>query len=167
VAHARPPAAALRWAGCVADALAGGPTEQQLATNVSLSGNTVFSAGEIATLTSRVRCAKEFTGSQHGTNLQRQLPERIIAADYSDVRACICRRPASCGVLRYKSTTHRGCTSARDGFNAQSALATQLKTVAKMIAVGSSRYVAAIFFVATVATLMTISRPISPGFSAT
>ena len=76
------------WAGRVADTLAAGLGEQQIATNVSLSGNTVFQAGDIATpYIMGETGAKEFTGfGSSGVNLQRRLAfERIAAADYGSV----------------------------------------------------------------------------------
>jgi len=143
------------WAGRVADALAGGLTEQQLATNVSLSGNSAFSAGEIATpYIMGATGAKEFTGfGNTGTNLQRQLAfERIAAADYNDVYARAYADVQRRAVLYAKQVndTLEAAPALATGFNAQSALATQLKTVAKMIAVRDRLDMSRqIFFVAT------------------
>lgn len=128
------------WAGRIADTLAGSLGGQQIATNVSLSGNSVFQAGEIATpYIMGATGAKEFTGfGNSGVNLQRRLAfERIAAADYASVYgrgyADVQRR----AVLHAKRVNDALETAPAfsTAFPAKSALATQLKTVAKMIAV--------------------------------
>ena len=141
------------WAGRVADVLAGRLGEQQLATNVSLSGNTLFQAGDIATpYVMGDTGAKEFTGFGNiGDSLPRRLAfERIAAEDYPSVYgrsfADVQRR-----AVLYAKLVNDALETAptlATAFPAKSALATQLKTVAKMIAVrdrlGMSRQ---IFFV--------------------
>ncbi len=127
------------WAGRIADVLAGDLSGQQIATNVSLSGNSVFSAGEIATpYIMGASGTKEFTGfGSSGANLQRQLAfERLAAADYSSVYergfADVQRR----AVIFAKQIND--ALDAAPSLATQfppSGLATQLKTVARMIAV--------------------------------
>ena len=122
---------------------------------MSLSGNTVFSAGEIATpYIMGATGAKEFTGfGSTGTDLQRQLAfERIVASDYNDVYARAYADVQRRAVLYAKQVNDalEAAPALATGFNAQSALATQLKTVAKMIAVRDRLDMSRqIFFVAT------------------
>jgi uncharacterized protein (DUF1501 family) len=128
------------WAGRIADALAGDLTAQQLATNVSLSGNTVFQAGEFATpYIMGATGAKEFTGfGSTGANLQRRLAfERLAAASYDSVyeRAFADVHQRAALYAKRVNDALEAAPALSTGFSATSALATQLKTVAKMIAV--------------------------------
>ncbi len=127
------------WAGRIADALAGDLSGQQLATNVSLSGNTMFQAGQFATpYIMGATGAKEFTGfGSSGTTLQRRLAfERLAAASYGSIYersfADVHQRAVSYAKLVNDALEAAPVLST--GFPTSS-LATQLKTVAKMIAV--------------------------------
>jgi uncharacterized protein (DUF1501 family) len=140
------------WAGRVADALAGDLGGQQLATNISLAGNSLFQAGEVATpYIMGAAGAKAFTGfGDSGASLQRRLAfERLANASYGSVYergfADVQQRAAL-----YAKRVNNALAAApvlATGFP-NLPLATQLKTVAKMIAVraqlGMSRQ---IFFV--------------------
>jgi uncharacterized protein (DUF1501 family) len=128
------------WAGRIADALAGDLSGQQLATNVSLSGNTVFQAGQVATpYIMGATGAKEFTGfGSTGPNLERRLAfERLAAASYNSIYersfADVHQRAAL--YAKRVNDALEAAPAFSTGFSAQSSLATQLKTVAKMIAV--------------------------------
>ena len=159
------------WAGRVADALAGGLTEQQLAANVSLSGNSVFSVGEIATpYIMSATGAKEFTGfGSTGTDLQRQRAfERIVASDYNDVygRAYAdVQRRAVLYAKQVNDALEAAPAVLTKGFNAQIGARDAAQDSGEDDRrTRSSRHVAEIFFVATAAmTLTTISWRISPG----
>ena len=127
------------WAGRVADALAASLGEQQLATGVSLAGNSPWLAGEIATpYIMGESGVNEFTGfGSAGPDLQRRLAfERLISSDYDDVYsrafADIQRRAVLYAKLVNDSLAAAPAISTP--FPAGS-LGTQLKTVARMIAV--------------------------------
>jgi len=141
------------WAGRVADALAGDLTGQQLATNISLSGNTLFQAGEVATPYIMGEAgAKAFDGfGSSGTNLQRRLAfERLANASYDSAyeRSFADAQQRATLYAKRVNDALAAAPALATGFPANSPLATQLKTVAKMIAVrdtlGMSRQ---IFFV--------------------
>ena len=143
------------WAGRMADALAAQVAGQQLALNVSLSGNTLFQAGEVATpyvMGATGAVAFDGLGADGFEPARRAAFQRIIAASRGDVYA-----------RAYGDVQQRALASA-DRVNAAlaaapplatvfpsgSPLATQLQTVARIIAVreqlGMTRQV---FFVAT------------------
>jgi uncharacterized protein (DUF1501 family) len=141
------------WAGRMADALAGQLAGQRLAMNVSLSGSTLFQAGTSATPyvmgATGADSLKAFGSS--GKRLARQSAfERILGADhpsvyeraYADVHE---RALANAQLVNSALASAPPLATAFPG----SPLASQLQTVAKMIAVreqlGMSRQV---FFVA-------------------
>lgn len=143
------------WAGRLADVLAAELTGQQLATNVSLSGNTVLQAGTLASPyvmgESGPQVFKAF-GKSGLPLARRQAFERLMAADqpsvygraYSDVHRRVI------GEAELVNAALASAPALTTPFPANSSLATQLQTVARMIAVreqlGMSRQ---IFFVAT------------------
>jgi uncharacterized protein (DUF1501 family) len=143
------------WAGRMADLLASGLPSQQLALNVSLSGNTLFQAGTVATpYVMGAEGATTFTG--HGASgaalARRTAFENIVNASdgsaYGRAFADVQKR-----AIRYAGLVNDALAAAPPltaPFPADSQLATQLATVARMIAVrerlGMSRQV---FFVAT------------------
>jgi uncharacterized protein (DUF1501 family) len=143
------------WAGRVADALAASLPGQQLPTNVSLSGTTLFQAG-----TSAAPYVMGEAGPQAfkafgttATQLARRAAfERLLAAEQPSVYgrefAEVNQRAMSqAGVVNAALAAAPALTTQ---FPANSSLATQLRTVARMIAMreqlGMSRQ---IFFVAT------------------
>jgi uncharacterized protein (DUF1501 family) len=143
------------WAGRVADLLASQVSAQQLALNVSLSGNTLFQAGESASpYIMGASGATTFTGMGSGATATARKANftNVVNATYGSVYerayAEIQKR-----ALRYADLVNGALAAAptlATAFPANSTLATQLQTVAKMIAVrdrlGMSRQV---FFVAT------------------
>jgi uncharacterized protein (DUF1501 family) len=143
------------WAGRIADLVAGQLSSQQLALNVSLSGNTLFQAGEVATpYIMGASGATTFTGMGSGATATARKANftNVVNATYGSVYerayAEIQKR-----ALRYADLVNGALAAAptlTTAFPANSTLATQLQTVAKMIAVrdrlGMSRQV---FFVAT------------------
>jgi uncharacterized protein (DUF1501 family) len=143
------------WAGRIADLLASQVSGQQLALNVSLSGNTLFQAGNAATpYIMGASGATTFTGmGATGTPLARKTSFTNVAnATYGSVYerayADVQKR-----ALKYADLVNgalAGAPALTTVFPTGSTLATQLQTVAKMIAVrdrlGMSRQV---FFVAT------------------
>jgi uncharacterized protein (DUF1501 family) len=143
------------WAGRIADLLASQVSSQQLALNVSLSGNTLFQAGQVATpYIMGASGATTFTGfGATGTGLARKTAfQNVVNASYGTVY-----ERAYAGVqkraVKYADLVNGALAAApplATVFPANSPLATQLQTVAKMIAVreslGMSRQV---FFVAT------------------
>jgi len=143
------------WAGRVADALAASLSGQQLPTNVSLSGTTLFQAGtSVAPYVmgeSGPQAFKAF-GTTASQLARRNAFERLLAAEQPSVYgrefAEVNRRAMSqAGVVNAALVAAPALTTQ---FPANSSLATQLRTVARMIAVrqqlGMSRQ---IFFVAT------------------
>jgi uncharacterized protein (DUF1501 family) len=143
------------WAGRIADVLAGQVSSQQLALNVSLSGNTIFQAGTAATpYVMGAEGATAFAGfGDTGLPAARRASfQRIIDATYGTVYerafADVQRR-----AVHYADLVNGALAAAptlSTVFPANSPLATQLQTVARMIAVrerlGMTRQV---FFVAT------------------
>jgi uncharacterized protein (DUF1501 family) len=143
------------WAGRVADVLASQVSSQQLALNVSLSGNTLFQAGTVATpYVMGASGATTFSGQGTGAagTARKAGFQNVVNAAYGSVHergfAEIQKR-----AVRYADTVNSALAAApplTTAFPANSQLATQLQTVAKMIAVrqrlGMSRQV---FFVAT------------------
>jgi uncharacterized protein (DUF1501 family) len=142
------------WAGRVADVLAAQLPDQQLATNLSLSGSSIFQAG-IATTPYIMGAAGPQTFKAFGTSslqqARRSAFERLMAASqpsmygrsYADVHE---RAVSLSGTV---NSALASAPSIATQFPANSSLATQLKTVARLIAVrgqlGMSRQ---IFFVA-------------------
>ncbi len=143
------------WAGRIADLLASQVSSQQLALNVSLSGNTLFQAGNVATpYIMGASGATTFTGmGATGTPLARKTSFTNVASAtygsaYERAYADVQKR-----ALKYADLVNGALAAApplATAFPTGSTLATQLQTVAKMIAVrdrlGMSRQV---FFVAT------------------
>jgi len=143
------------WAGRIADVLASQVSSQQLALNVSLSGNTLFQAGVSATpYVMGPTGATTFTGfGSSGAPLARKTAfQKVVNASYGTVYerayAEVQKR-----AVRYADLVNDALAAApvlATAFPANSSLATQLQTVARMIAVrerlGMSRQV---FFVAT------------------
>jgi uncharacterized protein (DUF1501 family) len=143
------------WAGRIADLLASQVSSQQLALNVSLSGNTFFQAGQVATpYIMGASGATTFTGfGTSGNGLARKTAfQNVVNASYGSVYerayADVQKR-----AVKYADLVNGALAAApplATTFPANSSLATQLQTVAKMIAVrdrlGMSRQV---FFVAT------------------
>ena len=143
------------WAGRIADLVAGQVSSQQLALNVSLSGNTLFQAGNVATpYIMGASGATTFTGMGSGATATARKTgfTNVVNATYGSVYerayAEIQKR-----ALKYADLVNGALAAAptlATAFPANSTLATQLQTVAKMIAVrdrlGMSRQV---FFVAT------------------
>jgi uncharacterized protein (DUF1501 family) len=143
------------WAGRIADLLASQVSGQQLALNVSLSGNTLFQAGQVATpYIMGASGATTFTGfGAAGAGLARKTAfQNVVNASYGSVYerayAEVQKR-----AVKYADLVNGALAAApplATAFPANSSLATQLQTVAKMIAVreqlGMSRQV---FFVAT------------------
>jgi uncharacterized protein (DUF1501 family) len=143
------------WAGRIADLLASQVSSQQLALNVSLSGNTLFQAGNVATpYIMGASGATTFTGMGSGaagtarkasfTNVANATYGFVYERAYADVQK---------RALKYADLVNgalAGAPALTTVFPTGSTLATQLQTVAKMIAVrerlGMSRQV---FFVAT------------------
>jgi len=143
------------WAGRIADVLASQVSGQQLALNISLSGNTLFQAGTVATpYVMGAAGATTFNGfGAAGPALARQTAfQNVVNASYGTVYerafADVQKR-----AVKYASLVNdalAGAPPLSAPFPANSQLATQLQTVARMIAVrerlGMSRQ---IFFVAT------------------
>jgi len=140
------------WAGRIADVLAEQTSSQQLALNISLSGTTVFQAGEVAApyVMGPTGTAFSALGNTASTLARRAAFERIVYASQADIygRAFADVQDRA---LRYSTLVNSALAAApvlATAFPA-SALATQLKTVARMIAVrdrlGMSRQ---IFYVA-------------------
>ena len=140
------------WAGRIADLLAEQTASQQLALNISLSGTTLFQAGETAApyVMGATGTAFSALGNTASTLARRAAFERIVYADHPDVygRAFADVQDRA---LRYSTLVNSALAAApalTTTFPA-SPLATQLKTVARMIAVrdrlGMSRQ---IYFVA-------------------
>ncbi len=140
------------WAGRIADVLADQTASQQLALNISLSGTTLFQAGELAAPYVMGATGTVFSalGNTASTLARRAAFERIVYANHPDVygRAFADVQDRA---LRYSTLVNSALTAApalTTAFPASS-LATQLKTVARMIAVrdrlGMSRQ---IYFVA-------------------
>jgi len=140
------------WAGRIADVLAEQTTSQQLALNISLSGTTLFQAGEIAApyVMGATGTAFSALGNTASTLARRAAFERIVYADHPDVygRAFADVQDRA---LRYSTLVNSALAAAPVLTTAfpTSPLATQLKTVSRMIAVrdrlGMSRQ---IYFVA-------------------
>jgi uncharacterized protein (DUF1501 family) len=143
------------WAGRVADLLAAQLSGQQLAMNVSLSGTTVLQAGTSATPYIMGESGPQKFKAFGTSTLQKARQaafERLMAAEqpsiygrgYAEVHE---RADALAGLV---NTALASAPTLSTPFPAGSSLATQLKTVARMIAVrgqlGMSRQ---IFFVAT------------------
>ncbi|MEO7773348.1 MAG: DUF1501 domain-containing protein [Steroidobacteraceae bacterium] len=133
------------WAGRVADVLASQTAGQQLATNISLAGQTLFQAGSIAVpYTMGATGAQTFTGfGTTGINLARRNAfETLAMTDYSDVyeRAFAATQQRA---VRYADSVNTAIMSARPTlaplFETAStnpslaSLSRQLLTVARMI----------------------------------
>ena len=143
------------WAGRVADVLASQVSGQELALNVSLSGNTLFQAGASATpYIMGASGATTFTGfGTTGMAAARKASfQNVVNATYGTVYqrafADVQKR-----AVKYADLVNDALSTApplATLFPSGSSLATQLQTVARMIAVrerlGMSRQV---FFVAT------------------
>jgi uncharacterized protein (DUF1501 family) len=143
------------WAGRIADLLASQVSGQALALNVSLSGNTLFQAGETATpYVMGASGATTFTGfGSAGAQLARKTAfQDVVNATYGSAYerayAEVQKR-----AIKYADLVNGALAAApplATAFPPNSPLATQLQTVAKMIAVrdrlGMSRQV---FFVST------------------
>jgi uncharacterized protein (DUF1501 family) len=142
------------WAGRIADVLASQVSAQQLALNVSLSGNTIFQAGTSATpYVMGPGGATTFTGfGATGNAAARKAAfQSVLNASYGTVyeRAFTAVQKRA---VQYADLVNEALAAAPPlsaAFPTGSSLATQLQTVAKMIAVrdrlGMSRQV---FFVA-------------------
>jgi uncharacterized protein (DUF1501 family) len=143
------------WAGRVADALASQVPGQQLALNVSLSGNTLFQAGTSATpYVMGPAGATTFNGlGATGAGPARKAAfQNVVNASYGTVYERAYADVQKRAVL-YAELVNDALAAAPPlsaPFPGNSPLATQLQTVARMIAVrerlGMSRQV---FFVAT------------------
>jgi uncharacterized protein (DUF1501 family) len=143
------------WAGRVADTLAGQLSGQQLPTNVSLSGTTVFQAGTTAVPYVMGEGGPQAFKAFGGTSLQaarRAAFDRLLAEEHASLYerefADVHQRAVNqAGVVSAALASAPALTTP---FPGNSSLAAQLKTVARMIAVrqqlGMSRQ---IFFVAT------------------
>jgi len=143
------------WAGRVADVLAGQLPSQQLPMNVSLSGTTVFQAGTTAVPYVMGEGGPQAFKAFGSTSLQvarRNAFDRLLAEEegslYEREFAAVHERAVNqAGVVSAALASAPPLTTQ---FPGSSSLATQLKTVARMIAVrqqlGMSRQ---IFFVAT------------------
>ena len=144
------------WAGRIADVLASQVSGQQLALNVSLSGNTLFQAGQVATpyiMGAIGRDHVQRASARPAPALARKTAfQNVVNASYGSVYerafAEVQKR-----AVQYADLVNGALAAApplATVFPANSTLATQLQTVAKMIAVrerlGMSRQV---FFVAT------------------
>jgi uncharacterized protein (DUF1501 family) len=142
------------WAGRVADVLAADLSGQRLATNVSLSGTTLFQAGTSAAPYVMGEVGPQAFKAFGTTTLQmarRDAFERLLAVEkpsvygreFSEVHQ---RAINQAGVVNAALASAPALTTQ---FPANSSLATQLRTVARMISVrqqlGMSRQV---FFVA-------------------
>jgi uncharacterized protein (DUF1501 family) len=143
------------WAGRVADALAGQVSGQQLALNVSLSGNTLFQAGASATpYIMGASGATTFTGfGATGVAAARKASfQNVVNAPYGTMyeRAFADVQKRAVQYADLVNEALLAAPSLTTVFPSGSSLATQLQTVARMIAVrerlGMSRQV---FFVAT------------------
>ena len=143
------------WAGRIADLVAGQLSSQQLALNVSLSGNTLFQAGEVATpYIMGASGATTFTGMGSGATATARKANftNVVNATYGSVyeRAYAEIQKRALGYADLVNGALAAAPTLTTAFPANSTLATQLQTVAKMIAVrdrlGMSRQV---FFVAT------------------
>lgn len=143
------------WAGRIADVLASQLGNQQLATNVSLAGNTLFQASEtVSPYVMGASGATTFSGfGTGGTALARkQAVDAIAAANYDTVYtrrfAAVQRR-----AIQFADTINTaiaGAPALATVFPANNSLATQLQTVAKLIAVRDSLSMTRqVFFVAT------------------
>jgi len=143
------------WAGRVADLLAAQTSNQQLSMNVSLSGTTVLQAGTAATPYIMGESGPQKFKAFGTSTLQKERKaafERLMAAEqpsvygrgYAEIHE---RADALAGLV---NSALASAPSLSTPFPAGSSLATQLQTVARMIAVraqlGMSRQ---IFFVAT------------------
>jgi uncharacterized protein (DUF1501 family) len=143
------------WAGRVADTLAGQLFGQQLPTNVSLSGTTVFQAGTTAVPYVMGEGGPQAFKAFGSTSLQvarRNAFDRLLAEEQASLyerefTAVHERAVSQAGVVSAALASAPALTTQ---FPGNSSLATQLKTVARMIAVrqqlGMSRQ---IFFVTT------------------
>ena len=143
------------WAGRVADVLASQLGNQQLATNVSLSGNTLFQASDtVSPYVMGSTGATTFSGfGTTGTNLARkQAVDAIAGASYGTVYERRFAAVQKRAILFADSINAAiaGAPAMATVFPANNTLATQLQTVAKLIAVrdrlSMSRQV---FFVST------------------
>jgi len=141
------------WAGRIADLLAGQTSAQQLPLNVSLSGNTPFQAGEVASPYVMGASGAAFTGlSGSSSNLARRAAfERIANGAHVGIYE-LAFAEVQGRSLQY-ATLVNSALSAAPALSTvfpTSGLGTQLKTVARMIGsrdrLGMSRQ---IFFVAT------------------
>jgi len=143
------------WAGRIADVLASQVPSQELPLNVSLSGNTLFQAGTITTpYVMGAAGATTFTGfGPTGNAAARKAAfQNVINASYGTVYerafADVQQR-----AIQYADVVNDALAAApplTTVFPVNSTLATQLRTVAKMIAVRDRLNMSRqIFFVAT------------------
>jgi uncharacterized protein (DUF1501 family) len=141
------------WAGRIADLLASATSDQQLTLNVSLSGQTLFQAGEVATpyvMSASGTLFSGFSGSSRNIS-RRQAFERLVDAEHPDMYerafADVQRR-----AVHYATLVNNALASAPALTTAfpGSSLGTQLRTVARMIGARDSlRMSRQIFFVET------------------
>ncbi len=146
------------WAGRVADVLATQLGTQQLPLNVSLAGQSLFQAGNVATpYIMGATGATTFTGfGTTGVNLGRkQSFDAISSATYNTIYergfAAVQKRAVQyADLVNAQLTSGRNFTALPDSGVTLSSLQQQLRTVAKMVdrrtALGMSRQ---IFFVST------------------
>jgi uncharacterized protein (DUF1501 family) len=143
------------WAGRIADVLAAQLQTQQLTTNVSLAGANLFQAGTSATPYIMGETGPQKFKAFGNTSLQmsrRNAFERLMAVEQRSVygRAFAEMNERATGVAELVNAALASAPALTTPFPANSSLATQLQTVARMIAVreqlGMSRQ---IFFVAT------------------
>lgn len=146
------------WGGRVADVLAAQMGGQQLAMNVSLAGQTLFQAGEQATpYVMGSTGATTFSGfGASGVTLgRRQAFDAIANATYGDVYergfAAVQKRAVQyADQVNNAISTSAPFTALPDSGVTLSPLATQLRTVAKMIRQRSMLFMSReIFFVST------------------
>lgn len=143
------------WAGRIADLLASQLGGQQLATNVSLSGATVLQAGQSATPYVMGESGPQTFKAFGTTGLaaeRRAAFERLLAAGQSSVygRGYTEVHERAIANANLVNSALASAPTLATAFPAGSSLATQLRTVARLIAVreqlGMSRQV---YFVAT------------------
>lgn len=128
------------WAGRIADVLASQLPNQQLATNVSLAGNTLFQASDtVSPYVMGASGATTFTGfATSGTGLARkQAVDAISGANYGTVyeRGIAAVQKRAIQFADSINTAIMGAPALTTVFPANNVLATQLQTVAKLIAV--------------------------------
>jgi uncharacterized protein (DUF1501 family) len=147
------------WAGRVADVLASQTTSQQLPLNVSLAGQTLFQAGNVATPyvmgATGPNTFSGLTGTAAINVARRQAFDAISGATYGTIYergyAAVQKRATQfADLVSTQVAAARSFTNLPDSNTGLSSLQQQLRTVAKMIdrrtALGMSRQV---FFVST------------------